>query len=131
MSANKIQHLEVVAVDKPGMLAEVSGAIAAEGINMEALCAYSWEGNAMFYIHTTDNAKVKEALKSKGWRVKEDEVVIVDLENKPGALSDLSANLKAKGVNLMFAYGSTCGGNCACRIILKAEDNEKIIKALA
>ncbi len=130
MSANIVKQLEIVTVDKPGMLAEVSNTIASEGINMEAVCAYSMEGNAVFYIVTSDNDKSIAALKDKGWRVKEDEVVTVDLTNKPGALEELSEKLKAKNVNLVYCYGSTCGGSCASRIIMKAEDNSKIIKAL-
>ena len=110
MAVAKIQQLDVVTVDKAGMLAEVSEAIAAQNINIEAICAHGKQGNAVFYVVTADNARAKEALKSKGWRVKEEDAIMIDLDNTPGALQALSARLREKGVNLLLCYGSTCAG---------------------
>jgi hypothetical protein len=128
--AKIVKQLNVVTQDSPGMLAEVSTVIASEGINIDAICAYGIEGKATFYIITNDNTKAKQTLSSKGWDVKEEEVVMLDLENKPGSLENVSSKLKVKNVNLKYCYGSACSDTCLSRFVLKAEDNQQAIDAL-
>jgi len=128
--ARKVKQLNVTTQDKPGMLAEVSDVIASQGINIEAICAYGMEGKAIFYIVAKDNTKAKQALTAKGWQVDEEDVVMVDLENKPGALSELSTKLKAKNVNLKYCYRSACSSTCPCVFVVKADDNNQALAAL-
>ena len=126
----KVQQLTVTTGDKPGMLAEVASVVAEQKINIEAICAYGQEDKAVFYLVTKDNAKAKQALLAKGWQVKEEEVVMLDLENKPGALANVAAKLKAQNVNLKFCYGTTCTATCPARFVLKADNNDAAIKVL-
>ena len=129
-NAKLVKQLNVTTQDKPGMLAEVSNVIASQGINIGAICAYGMQGKAIFYIVTENTAKAKQALSSKGWQVTDEEVVMIDLENKPGALSQLSAKLKTKNVNLKYCYGSACSSTCPCVLVIKADDNKQAIEAL-
>ncbi|MBM3252321.1 MAG: ACT domain-containing protein [Candidatus Omnitrophica bacterium] len=129
-NAKLVKQLIVTTQDKPGMLAEVTGVIASQGINIEAICAYGMEGKAIFYLVTKNNAKAKQALTAKGWQVNEEDVVMLDLENKPGALSQLSSKLKAKNINLKYCYGSACSSDCPCRLVLNADDNKQLLEAL-
>jgi hypothetical protein len=129
-NAKIVKQLIVSTQDKPGMLAEVSGVIASQSINIEAICAYGMEGKAIFYLVTKNNAKAKPALTAKGWQVNEEDVVMVDLENKPGALGQLSSKLKAKNINLKYCYGSACSSTCPCRLVLNADNNAQLLEAL-
>ncbi len=130
MEIKKAKQLIIVTEDKPGMLAEVSGVLAKDKINLEAICAYGMEKKAIFEVICSDNQKAKIALSAKGWQVKEDDVVVVGLENRPGALSMIANKLKAKNINLVYCYGSACSGSCECRFVFKAEDNDSAIAAL-
>lgn len=129
-SAKIVGQLNVTTQDKPGMLSEVSSVIAQEGINIEAICAYGMEGKAIFYLVTKNNAKAKQALAAKGWGVEEEDVIMLELENKPGALNEVSSKLKAKNVNLQYCYGSACSSTCPCFFVLKADNNKLAIEAL-
>lgn len=130
MDINKVKQLIVATEDRPGMLAEVSGILAKSNINIDGFCAYSMDGQAIFYIVSSDSQKAKTALSAKGWQVKEEDVVIVGLENKVGILSKIADKLKSKNINLLYCYGTTCDSSCASRFIFKAEDNDKAIAAL-
>ena len=129
-NVRKLKQLTLTTPDKPGMLAEVTGVLAAQGVNIEAICAYGMKGEAVFYLVTQDNTKAKQTFQAKGWQVKEEEVVLVELENRPGALAAISNKLKTQNSNLSYCYGTACAGPCACPIILKSENNDSIIKAL-
>src|SRR5690242_1072686 len=72
--------------DTPGALSEITSVISHAGINMLALCAYALEGVAAIMFVTEDNNGAKQLLEKMGFNVQEEEVVLLTLDNKPGAL---------------------------------------------
>jgi len=129
---SKAKELIITTPDKAGMLSEVTSAIAAAGVNITAICAYSMEGKAVLMMVTSDDAKAKSAAQSKGWKTEDSEVVVVGLVDKVGSAKEISDKLKAKNVNLRYCYGTTCtcAPNCECRLVLKSDNNDAIIAAL-
>ncbi|MFC1624698.1 ACT domain-containing protein [Candidatus Omnitrophota bacterium] len=129
---SKANELIITTEDKPGMLAEVTSVISSQGVNITAICAYGAEGKATFYALTSDNSKAKSAAKAKGWETKENEVVVVGLVDKVGALKEIADKLKAKGVNLKYCYGTTCScaPNCACKLVFASDNSDAVIAAL-
>ncbi len=130
---SKAKELIITTEDKPGMLAEVSSAIAAQEVNISAICAYGMEGKARFMMVTSDNQKAKAQAVSKGWKVEDSDVVVIDLVDKLGAAKEIADKLKAKSVNLKYCYGTTCAcsaSDCTCRLVLKSDNNDAIIAAL-
>lgn len=127
----KITQLVVTTPDKSGMLSEVTGALAKENINIEAICAYGDEAEAIFNLVVDNPAKAQKALKDKGWEVVQEEAVMLGLENKSGALARVAEKLKKEEVNLRYCYGTTERTGKACNIVLKAIDNERLFKTLS
>ena len=129
---SKAKELIITTQDRPGMLAEVTAAISGQGANIAAVCAYGMEGKAVFMMVTSDNQKARSVASSKGWKADESDVVLVELVDKVGAGKEIADKLKAKGVDLKYLYGTTCkcAPDCACRLVLKADNNDAIIAAL-
>lgn len=129
--ASIVKQITVTTEDKAGMLAEVSKVIGGTGVNIDAVCAYAMDGKAIFMIVTSDSAKASAALEGKGYKVKEGDVVIADLDNKVGAAAGMGEKLKKAGINLNYIMGSTCAScDCPCRIVLSSDDNAKAVKVL-
>ena len=133
----KEKELVITTNDKPGMLAEVGNAIASQGINISALCAYSMEGKAIFMMLTADNKKAMNAVKSKGWKAEESNVVTVEVKDKVGAVKEIGDKLKANNINLSYCYGTTCScapgscsPDCVSRLVLKSDSSDAIIAAI-
>lgn len=131
MSARMGKQLQVVTPNKVGMLAEVTKAIANTGANIDALCAYGMDKKAYFLIVTNDNAKAAKALKARKFQVKEESVVIVDLDNRVGAASEMGSKLRDAKVDLSYMYGTTCGCGGPAMIVFKSNKNAKAVAALA
>lgn len=126
-----VGQLVITTADKVGALADVTQVIFEAKVNVEALCCYGKEGKAVFYIIARDNIKAIAAITKNGWQAKEDEVVVVDLENKPGALNNILQKLKARGVNILYCYGSTGEHDTyPCHFVFKATDNKAALAAL-
>lgn len=129
--ASLIKQLKVEADNKVGTLADVSGAIAETGVNITAICGYGIEGKAFFYIVTSDNTKVISALSQKGYKVGENEVVAVKLEDKVGQAKEIANKIKAAGIDLEYIYGSTCGcADTQALLVINSKENAKVVSAI-
>ena len=127
----RVKQIVIVAEDRPGMLSEVTQLIAGENINIEAIKGFvDSKGKANFYIITADNQKALSVLGSGGLPGREEEVLALELENKPGALGKMASKLKEKKVNLLYCYGTVSQAGSPARFIMKAENNDQAIEAL-
>lgn len=126
------KEITVSIVNKPGVLADMSKVLADHGINIEALLGQSFEDNAAKIILVTDdNLRALDALKKAGYQsIKETEAVIIDLENKPGALKNITSTLAAKDIDIKHIYGTACVSGCPSRIVLSTSDDQKALLAL-
>jgi hypothetical protein len=127
--ATRVNHLIVETPDKVGMMAKVCSAISDAGINIKAMSASVKVRKGHFMLLTEDNSKAKEALKSAGFKVKEEEAVAVELENEVGAAQKMAKKLADAKVNLKYCYGSTGNGTMAL-LVFNSNNNEKAIRAL-
>lgn len=130
MPARIGKQLEVVTPNKVGMLAEVTGIIADTGVNIDALCAFAKGNKAYFLVITNDNAKALKALKAEKFQVKEGNVVLLDLENRVGAASEMGDKLKEAKVDLEYIYGTTCGCGGPALLVFSSNKNKKAVEVL-
>ena len=124
------KEIVVTVSNKIGVLADMSKLVAEHGINIDAVAGYAAGNEAKIMLVTNDNLRVTDALKKAGYNsIKEEEVVILDLENKAGALKNVLSVLAAQSIDIKHIYGTTCGGGCPAKLILSTSDNEKALVA--
>lgn len=127
-NANICKEIVVTAENKVGMLANMSKILADHGINIEGVAGYEMGSEAKVMIVADDTLRAKEALEKAGYKnIKEYEVVIVDLENKPGALKSITAKMAAEKIDIKYTYGSACPEGGPARIVLSTSNNEKAL----
>ena len=120
-----LKDLTVVVPDRPGTLADLADAIGRAGINIEAFSGYSCEGSGVIHLLVEDARLVRKIMENAGLEVREErDVLVVDTEDRPGALAGVARRIAASGVNLDFLYG------VRGRLILGADDFEKAEQAL-
>ena len=127
------KEISVVVVNEIGALSKMTSFLVNHGINLEAIAGYSNNtgDQAGIMFVTNDNAAAMEALAASGYTdTKENEIIIVELENTPGALKNISESLAQKNINITYIYCTTCMGGCPAKIILSTTDNLRAINAL-
>ncbi|MCG2712104.1 MAG: hypothetical protein L6416_07255 [Candidatus Omnitrophica bacterium] len=128
------KEISVVVVNEIGALSRMTSFLVNHGINLEAIAGYSnniGDQAGLMFI-TNDNVSAVEALASSGYTdTKENEVIIVELENTPGALKNISERLAQNNINITYIYCTTCMGGCPAKIILSTTDNLKAISVLS
>jgi len=105
--------------DEPGELARLGRVLGACRVNIDGLCAVS-SGGGVAEVHLlvdeTEDALV--ALNNASIEVGfEQEVVVIDIEDRPGALAEIAERLGESGVNIKLAYLAT-----GTRLVLAADD---------
>lgn len=117
--------------NKAGILSNVSKILADHGINIEGVAGYAEGNDAKIMIVAEDALRAKEALEKSGYKaIKENEVLVLDLENKPGALKVVTAKLAKDGIDIRYTYGTACPSGCPARLIVATSANEKALVSL-
>ncbi|HEX3547770.1 MAG TPA: amino acid-binding protein [Mycobacterium sp.] len=95
--------------DQPGELARVGDVLGRAGTNIAGLCALTTGGGqAEVHILVTDSTVAFEALEGAGIRIAaEQEVMVLDIADRPGALGEVAQKLGDAKVNLTTAYLAT------------------------
>ena len=126
-----IKQVSVFVENRQGALCGITEALAKNGIDMKALTlAYTADFGIMRMI-VTDTDKAREVLSEIGYLVKVTDVVAVEMENKPGALSEVIAVLGEAGMDIeyLYAFIAVCGKNA--RVVIRVNDNAKAESLLA
>jgi hypothetical protein len=110
----------------PGALAQVAAAISDAGVNIAAATCVGPGERAELHILVPHGEAVKHALAISHVAVtREREVVVVDVEDRPGVLADLARKIAKAGVNLDLVYVATQN-----RVVFGAEDLPALRAAL-
>jgi hypothetical protein len=92
----------------PGALARVTAAISDAGVNIAAATCVGPGERAELHILVPHAEAAKHALAISHVAVtREREVVVVDVEDRPGVLADLTRKIARAGVNLDLVYVAT------------------------
>jgi hypothetical protein len=127
--ATKTRLLSFDMKDRPGLLSEVTEALAGAKVNITALCAYSWEDTAYFDMTTDSNAKAKKALAALKIKVGEGDAVTVEIANKVGELRKVAELLAGGGINIIYMYGTASSGRTSTAVI-STSDNRKALRLI-
>jgi hypothetical protein len=110
----------------PGALAQVATAISDAGVNIAAATCVGPGERAELHILVPHAEAVRHALAISHVGVtREREVVVVEVEDRPGVLADLARKIARAGVNLDLVYVATQN-----RIVFGAEDVAALRAAL-
>src|ERR671926_560056 len=111
----------------PGALAEVAAAISDAGVNIAAATCVGPGERAELHILVPHAEAAKHALAITHVAVtREREVVVVDVEDRPGVLAELTHRIAQAGVNLDLVYVATRN-----RVVFGAPDLDGLKAALA
>ncbi len=110
----------------PGALAEAAGAISDAGVNLAAATCLRPGERAELHILVPHVEAAKHLLAISHLAVtREREVVVVEVEDRPGVLADLARRIAQAGVNVDLVYVATRN-----RVVFGSSDIEALRAAL-
>ena len=126
-----VTQLSLFLVNEPGTLAAVCDELATQDINIYALTISDTVDHAVVRMVVSDTYKAVHMLEERGVLVVENNVLMIQNSNKPGALSRIAATLAKAKINIEYAYFATPPGDKNGLLILRASETKKALKALS
>lgn len=125
------EEIVITTKNKVGLLADISTIAVNHGINIDAVLGYKVDHTAKMLLITRANLPIMAFLRKKKYKyMKETEVVVVDLSNKPGALKLVTTELKNNKIDIKYVYVTACSCGGSSRMVLQTSDNEKTMSLL-
>ena len=126
---SKATQFVVPISNKPGTLARLCSVLGDAEVNIVGVFAPEARGRALARVMVVNVAGARAALKKAKIRFSEEEVLKVELDNKPGAFADLAGKLAQKKLNIRYAYATTAPFARA-NVVVAVSDIGKAVAAL-
>lgn len=121
--------LAVILNDKPGELARLGQATGQAGVNIKGLAAFTGDGKGVVHLLLDDDAvaRCRQAVQGAGMGIADErQVLVVDIDDRPGTLGELTRQLAEANVNIDLAY-TVFGG---VKVVIATDDLENAMAAL-
>jgi len=122
----RISELFVVLENRPSTLGEMCSHLAENGINIEGVGVF--QDTAKLYVKNIN--KAMKILSKLDYTTEMRDVIRVELENRPGALAEVTSKLGNKGINIEYCYATISKKRDTAAVILDVSDIDKALKIL-
>lgn len=125
------KQLALFLENRPGTLARVCDALSEVGINIYAVSMSDTVDHSVVRMVVSDSARALFVFEERGTLVVEDDVLMIDCDNKPGSLAKIAHKLSEFKINIEYAYSATPPDEAKGLLILRVTDPEKALKVLS
>lgn len=126
-----VEQLAIFIANKPGTLSEVCDALAADRVNIYGLTISDTVDHAVVRMVVSDTRKALALFESRGVLVVENDVLMIENDNKPGSLSQIAKALSVHKINIEYAYLASMPSAKKGLLILRVKDPRKALKLLS
>ena len=124
------KQLAIFLDNRPGTFARVADALAEAKINIYAISTSDTVDHSVVRLILSDYRKAVHVFEAHGTLVVEDDVVMVEGDNKPGSLAKIAHKLADAKINIEYAYCATPPEAKKGLLILRVADAKKALKVL-
>ena len=125
-----VKQISIFVENKEGRIKKAIDTLAKENINIRALSIADTTKYGILRLIVSDNEKAIEALEKDGFIVKENEVIILAVPDKPNGLNSTLAVFDEKGINLEYLYAFVSSKTDEAIVVMRLENMEKALEAL-
>jgi hypothetical protein len=125
-----VKQVSVFLENRAGRLAEVTGLLGDQGINIRALSLADTSDFGILRLIVDDAEKAKKVLRNEGLTVGETDVVAVEVPDRPGGLAQLLRMLSQENLNVEYMYAFVKAPSHSAVMIFRFEEPEKAVEIL-
>ena len=125
-----VKQISIFVENKEGRIKKAIDTLAKQDINIRALSIADTTKYGILRLIVSDNEKAIAALEKDGFIVKENEVIILAVPDKPNGLNSTLAVFDEKGINLEYLYAFVSSKTDEAIVVMRLENMEKAMEAL-
>lgn len=122
------KQLSIFLESRPGTLATLSELLSENDVNILALTVSDTVDHAVVRMIVDKPDEAIHRLEDEGYLLVDNQVAMVELENKPGALAELARTLANHDINIDYAYCTAIPAQQQGLIVLRVRDPEEALK---
>ena len=126
-----VKQISIFLENKPGQLSGICRALAQSGINIATLSLADTADFGIVRMIVDDHVKGVEVLGKAGYAVRETEVVMATVPDRPGGMAELMEKLDSAGVDIEYSYAYALERGGKAILVFRFKDNAKGEAALA
>lgn len=111
-------------------MARVCAILSESGINLLAIAIHDTVDNAVVRLLPDNPSKALLLLEQEEFYVLEQNVVVLEIGNRPGGLTRVSQSLAEADINISYAYCTANPDQDSCCLVLKTDDPERTLELL-
>ena len=117
------KQISVFLENRPGTLAEFCKVLQKNNIDMRAMCVADAMDFGIARVIVDNVYETVTVLKDEGYVCQITKVLTVEMEDRPGALSDILALLGEQNINLEYTYAFLTREKDKAYLVIKVADN--------
>jgi hypothetical protein len=125
-----LTQFSVFLVNKPGVLAQVTSALAKEKLNLLAVTLVDSQEHGVLRLVPENATSARAVLQHLNLPMTETDVLCIDLPNHPGALADVATQLGTAHININYAYVTSGAPGGRTTGVFKVADQAKATRIL-
>ena len=126
----KVEQISIFVENKSGRLAEVTAILAKKGINIRAMSLADTADFGILRLIVNNTEKTVSLLKENGFTVARNEVVAVQVSDRPGSLAEILGALQGKAINVEYMYAFTQKSEGNAVLIFRFDEIDKAVDSL-
>jgi hypothetical protein len=124
------KQLAIFLDNRPGTLARVCDALSAAKVNIFAITTSDTVDHSVIRMVVNDSRRALLVFEEHGTLVVEDDVVMLEGDNKSGSLARIAHKLAAADINIEYCYSATSPNAKKGLMILRTSNAKKALKVL-
>ena len=125
-----IKQISIFIENKEGRIKKAISILGEKDINIRALSIADTTKYGILRLIVSDNVKAMIALEEKGFVVRENDVVIVSVPDKPNGLNSVLEVLDEKEINLEYMYAFISNKTDEAIVVMRFENMEEDVELL-
>jgi hypothetical protein len=124
------KQLSVFIENKPGRLSTICNLLADANINIYAMSVHDTVDHAIIRLIVENPMKALIILEEEGVYIVTQDVVVIEIDNKPGIISTIAKKLYRADINIEYAYCTATKNQEFGCLVVKTKDAEQTLEIL-
>ena len=125
------KQLSVFMPNRPGVLARTCAILSEAGINIMAMAVHDTVDNAVVRFLVDHPTKALLLFEQEEFYVLEQEVAVLEIENRTGELTRICQVLAEADINIAYAYCTAIKDQHSGCLVLKTDQPERTLEILS
>jgi hypothetical protein len=127
----KATQLSVTMENSPGQLGRLCRVMAQAKVNIRGISISDATDVSTIRLCVNDPAAARRALREAGISFVTQDVLVIEIDDRPGSLEQTAERLGEAGINVHYMYGTGDGGKDKATMVLRVSDVDRARHVLA